>query len=94
MGFLLLSNEVSATPTSNDSSQKDNLSRGLVSFYKFDGDANDNTSNANHGTVNGPTLTTGKDNISDILCIFDGVNDYISINDPFENSDNFSLSIG
>ena len=34
-------------------SQTDNLSRGLVGFYKFDGDANDNTSNANHGTVNG-----------------------------------------
>ena len=92
-GISALSNEVSATPTSNDSSQTDNLSRGLVGFYKFDGDANDNTSNANHGTVNGPTLTTGKDNISNTAYSFDGVNDYISINDPFENSDNFSLSI-
>ena len=46
---------------SSNSGQTDNLNKGLVGFYKFDGDANDNTSNANHGTVNGPTLTTGKE---------------------------------
>ena len=98
-GISALSSEVSATPSSNNSSSgfscsdnastciswSDNLSKGLVGFYKFDGDANDNTSNANHGTVNGPTLTTGKDNISNTAYSFDGVNDYISINDPFEN---------
>ena len=70
-GVSALSNEVSATPT------PDNISNGLVAFYRFNGNANDNTSNAHHGTVSGATLTSGKDNISNTAYSFDGTNDYI-----------------
>ena len=70
-GVSALSNEVSATPT------LDNISRGLVAFYRFNGNANDNTSNAHHGTVSGATLTSGKDNVSNTAYNFDGSDDYI-----------------
>ena len=70
-GVSALSNEVSATPT------PDNISNGLVAFYRFNGNANDNTSNAHHGTVSGATLTSGKDNVSNTAYSFDGTNDYI-----------------
>ena len=72
-GISALSNEVSATPSS------DNLSRGLVAFYRFNGNANDNTSNANNGTVSGAILTKGKDNVSNTAYKFDGIDDKIMI---------------
>ena len=59
----------------------------LKAWYPFNGNANDNTSNANHETVSGATLTKGKDNITNTAFIFDGINDFISINDPFNNND-------
>ncbi|MCP4350346.1 MAG: LamG domain-containing protein, partial [Desulfobacterales bacterium] len=34
------------------------LNDGLVAYYPFDGDANDESGNGNHGTVLGPTLIT------------------------------------
>jgi hypothetical protein len=40
------------------------LQRGLVAYYPFSGNANDNSGNGNHGNVNGPTLTTDRFGIS------------------------------
>jgi hypothetical protein len=34
------------------------LNDGLVAYYPFDGDANDESGNGNHGTVHGATLTS------------------------------------
>jgi hypothetical protein len=79
---------------SSNSGQTDNLNKGLVGFYKFDGDANDNTSNANHGTVNGPTLTTGKDNISNSAYSFDGDDDFIELpSGLLTGTGDFSISL-
>ena len=90
-GISALSNEVSATPSS------DNLSRGLIAFYRFNGNANDNTSNANNGTVSGAILTKGKDNVSNTAYKFDGINDKITIKNHtlfnFNKNDNLSFSI-
>jgi hypothetical protein len=36
------------------------LSSGLVAFYPFNGNANDQSGNGNHGIVNGPVLTTDR----------------------------------
>ena len=36
---------------------KADLSDGLVAYYPFNGNANDESGNGNHGTVNGATLT-------------------------------------
>lgn len=49
---------------------------GLIAYYKFDGNALDETLNNNDGTVQGATPTEGK--IGQAL-EFDGVNDYINI---------------
>ena len=87
-GISALSNEVSATPSS------DNLSRGLVAFYRFNGNANDNTSNANNGTVSGAILTKGKDNVSNTAYKFDGVDDYIEFpTGILSGSGDFSISL-
>ena len=51
-----------------------NLLKGLINYWKFDGDAIDSVG-SNDGTVNGATLTTGKIGQG---YAFDGVNDYIS----------------
>ena len=56
---------------------------GLVGYWPFNGNANDETGNGNNGTVNGATLISdrfGKENSS---YSFDGVDDYIELSDSF-----------
>jgi hypothetical protein len=50
---------------------------GLVSWWPFNGNANDESVNTNDGTVNGATLTTDRFGIANSAYSFDGVNDYI-----------------
>jgi hypothetical protein len=80
-----------------DNNSSDNLSRGLVAFYRFNGNANDETVNANHGTVSGAMLASGKDNISNTAYSFDGNTDKITIANNslfnFNVSDNLSFSV-
>ncbi len=62
---------------------------GLVGYWPFNGNANDESGNGNHGTVNGATLTSDINNISNQSYSFDGVNDFISIgNIPVINGNN------
>ena len=51
---------------------------GLVGYWPFNGNANDESGNGNNGTVNGATLTSDKLGSSNGAYSFDGVNDYIS----------------
>ena len=53
------------------------LERGLVGWWKFDGDATDSSGNGNDGTVNGATLTTDRHGQANSAYSFDGVDDYI-----------------
>ena len=53
---------------------------GLVAWYPFDGNASDMSGNGNHGTVNGATLGTDRHGQANKAYSFDGVNDYIGIN--------------
>ena len=101
-GTSVLSTEVSATPSasssndndSTDNDSTDNLSSGLIAFYRFNGNANDNTSNENHGTVSGATLTKGKDNVSNTAYSFDGTDDYIEFPAGLlSGSGDFSVSL-
>jgi uncharacterized protein (TIGR02145 family) len=62
-----------------------NLQTGLVGYWPFCGNANDESGNGNNGTVNGATLTTDRFGNADSAYSFDGVNDYISLNDTFFN---------
>ena len=53
------------------------LNDGLVAYYPFNGNANDESGNGNVTEVVGATLTTGKDGIANQAYLFDGVDDYI-----------------
>lgn len=66
------------------------LSDNCFSYYKYDGDANDSTTNNNDGTVSGATLTTGKINQG---YLFDGSNDKISSNGFTSETFSFSCFI-
>jgi hypothetical protein len=50
---------------------------GLVGYWPFCGNANDESGNGNNGTVNGATLTTDRNGNVNSAYSFDGINDYI-----------------
>jgi hypothetical protein len=54
---------------------------GLVGYWPFCGNANDESGNANNGTNNGATLTADRFGNADSAYNFDGINDLISIPD-------------
>ena len=56
-----------------------NLNDGLVAYYPFNGNANDESGNGNDGTVYGATLTDDRFGIADSAYSFDGVDDRINI---------------
>ena len=66
---------------------------GLVAFYPFNGNANDESGNGNNGVVNGATLTTDRLGKADSAYSFDGVNDYIQLpSTSLLHPNQFSLS--
>lgn len=66
-------------------SQNNIPTNGLILHLPFDGNANDMSGRGNHGTVNGASLTTDRKGNSRSAYSFDGVNDFIRIN----NSNSF-----
>ncbi len=54
---------------------------GLVGWWPFNGNANDESGNGNNGTVNGATLTTDRNGNANSAYSFDGVNDWVQIQD-------------
>lgn len=54
---------------------------GLIAYYPFNGNANDESGNGYHGIVNGATLASDRKGNMNSAYYFDGVNDYIQI--PF-----------
>ena len=56
---------------------------GLVGWWPFNGNANDESVNGNNGVVNGPILTTDRFSNSNKAYSFDGVNDNIN---PLQNN--------
>jgi hypothetical protein len=52
---------------------------GLVGWWPFNGNANDESGNGNHGTVNGATLATDRNGKSNSAYSFDGISSYISV---------------
>lgn len=53
---------------------------GLVGYWGFNGNANDESGNANNGTVNGATLTTNRFGYSNSAYNFNGISNYIQTN--------------
>ena len=62
---------------------------GLVGWWPFNGNANDESGNGNNGTVNGATLTSDRFGNANQAYSFDGVNDIINTN---TNAGNFGTS--
>jgi hypothetical protein len=54
---------------------------GLVGWWPFNGNANDESGNENHGTVNGATLTADRNGKVNSAYSFDGVSNNIVVND-------------
>jgi hypothetical protein len=67
---------------------------GLVGYWPFNGNANDESGNGNNGTViNGALLTSDRFNNLNSAYSFDGVNDRIFINNSiFDNGSSFTFS--
>ena len=57
---------------------------GLVGWWPFNGNANDESGNGNHGTVNGATLAANRFGNAGKAYSFDGVDDRIRV--PFSQS--------
>jgi hypothetical protein len=53
---------------------------GLVAYYPFNGNANDESVNNNHGTPYGVTPTSDRHGNTNSAYLFDGIDDYIIIN--------------
>lgn len=67
---------------------------GLMAFYPFNGNADDQSGNGYHGTVNGATLTTDRFGIPNSAYYFDGANDTItSAQDDFAENNNLTVSL-
>ena len=52
---------------------------GLIAWYPFNGNAQDESGNGHHGKVNGATLCQDRKGSNDSAYNFDGVNDYIDL---------------
>jgi hypothetical protein len=68
------------------------LSDGLVAYYPFNGNADDESGKGNHGTVNGATLTTDRFGLSNKSYSFN-INNWISIQENASLNPSGSISI-
>ena len=65
-------------------------SNGLVGWWPFNGNANDESGNGNNGKVTGATLTTDRNGKANSAYSFDGVSNFIDLN----NTENLILNDG
>ena len=57
---------------------------GLLAYYSFQGNANDESGHGNNGIVNGAKLTQDRFGVEERAYYFDGVDDYINIGDKLK----------
>ena len=65
------------------------LTNGLVAYYTFDGNANDQSGNGNNASIFGATFTTDRFSITNGALMFNGVNNYVNAtvtNQPLGNA--------
>ncbi|MFZ4377504.1 MAG: LamG domain-containing protein, partial [Saprospiraceae bacterium] len=67
---------------------------GLVGWWPFNGNAQDESGNGNHGTVNGATLSSDRFMKSNSAYTFDGIDDFIQVEDAdiLDLTSNYTLS--
>ncbi len=66
---------------------------GLVGWWPFNGNANDESGNGNHGTVNGATLAADRFGNPGKAYSFDGVDDFIQANNSQTGQSPFSINV-
>lgn len=71
------------------------LTQGLVGYWPFCGNANDDSGKGNNGTVNGATLTTDRFGNANSAYSFNGINNWIDIqnNSTINFQNEFSISL-
>ncbi len=88
--LIVCSFAVSAT-----TSQAADISSGLVAYYPFNGNANDESGNGNNGTVNGAIPTTDRFGNANSAYRFNGVGDNIQVANQsllnFESTQDFTI---
>ncbi len=74
--------------------QEPALNDGLLAYYPFSGNANDESTNQNHATVLGATLTTDRFGHADSAYQFNGTDQYLSApHQPYLNLTNGDFTI-
>ncbi|MCK9212400.1 MAG: carboxypeptidase regulatory-like domain-containing protein [Ignavibacteriaceae bacterium] len=69
--------------------------QGLVAYYPFNGNANDESGNGNNGTVNGATLSSDRFGNANKAYSFNGTSNYIEVldNPTLRFTNSFSISL-
>lgn len=90
---LTLSGNQIAPVTATITQQSGIPTTGLVAYYPFNGNANDESGNGNNGAVIGATLTTDRKGIPNKAYYFNGLNNCIKVawKTSFQNN-NFSVA--
>ncbi len=68
------------------------LTNGLIAYYPFNGNANDESGNGRNGTVYGSILTTDRFGNPNSAYSFDGIDDYIETPNNLNNYQTVSVS--
>jgi Concanavalin A-like lectin/glucanases superfamily/Carboxypeptidase regulatory-like domain/Cohesin domain len=66
---------------------------GLVAWWPFNGNANDESGNGNNGTIDGAQFSKNRFSIDKSAALFDGVDDIISLNSKVGNFDTLDFTI-
>lgn len=91
--LMLVTSALAQNVTVNQLTSAANLDSGLVAYFPFNGNANDESGNNNNGTVNGSQLTQDRFGIPGKAYYFNGAGDFISIPDnPDLFSDELTIS--
>jgi len=69
------------------------LNNGLIAYYPFNGNANDESGNGKNGTVNGAALITDRFGIENSAYSFDGIDSEIRVANPFNTTMQNSIPI-
>jgi hypothetical protein len=66
---------------------------GLVGWWPLDGNSNDISGNANHGSLHGPVSSIDRFGDLNSSYYFDGINDYINLGRTTDGLQDFSISL-
>ncbi|MCK4678383.1 MAG: hypothetical protein KAT48_09640 [Bacteroidales bacterium] len=90
IGIILMILAFSIISCEKDKDEEDQIpTQGLVAYYPFKGNVNDESGHENHRKVYGATLTTDRFGNPNSAYSFDGMGDYISIS----HSSDFDFSL-